>query len=96
VKATIRGVRYDTDKAMMTPTSEQIAAMWENGTSEVVFEPATGKIKPWELRVSYTHWLGYPVKGQVNGSFKTEASARKALAEYESYRAKLVAKAVVG
>lgn len=53
---------------------DQIEAAWATLKIEVVFNPKTGEIKPWELYGVFTfphtmrkHW----------GSFKTEAAANK-------------------
>lgn len=53
---------------------DQIQKSWETATVEVIFDPTTGNIKPWEV---YGVFI-YPHKMKKHwGSFKTEKSAQK-------------------
>ncbi len=62
-------------------TPEQVAPAWRTMTTEVIFAPKTGSLRPWELYGCFT----FPVARKVFwGSFKTEQTARKSAAKQEA------------
>jgi hypothetical protein len=66
------------------PTPEEIAEtdrQWATLRIEVVFDPRTGNIKPWELHGVFTY--PHPIRKHW-ASFKTEAAANAAAAKWRS------------
>lgn len=60
---------------------DQVAKSWATLKVEVVFDPTTGVIKPWEVRGVFT----FPHDMSVHwSSHKTEAAARKSAVKAEA------------
>lgn len=59
---------------------EEVRQTWSEFTVDIVFEPRTGNIKPWEMWVNFPHRTDG--KKRVRwGSFKTKENAEKNLAK---------------